>query len=43
MPSFSQFRSPLAASATTRIAVAVLLCALLWLTVGWALEGGVPA
>ncbi len=31
-------RSPLAASALTRIAAAVLLCALLWLTVAWALD-----
>ncbi|WP_280109884.1 hypothetical protein [Azospirillum sp. B506] len=36
-------RSPLAASAASRIAVAILLCALLWLTVGWALEWGGPA
>ncbi len=35
-----RFRSPLAASAASRIAVAVLLCGLLWLAVGWALEWG---
>lgn len=33
-----RFRSPLAASALTRIAAAALLCALLWLTVAWALD-----
>ncbi|WP_376992680.1 hypothetical protein [Azospirillum lipoferum] len=38
--STDRFRSPLAVSATTRIAVAVLLCALLWLTVAWVLEWG---
>jgi hypothetical protein len=43
MPNLSHFRSPLAASATTRIVAAILLCALLWLTIGWALEWGVPA
>ncbi len=35
-------RSPLAASALARVAVAVLLCALLWVTVAWALDWGVP-
>lgn len=43
MPNFSHFRSPLAAAATARIVAAILLCALLWLTVGCALEWGVPA
>lgn len=33
-----RFRSPLAASAAARIAVAALLCALLWLAVAWALD-----
>lgn len=38
-----RFRSPLSAAATTRIAAAILLCAVLWLTVGWALKWGAPA
>jgi len=32
--------SPLAASASARVAVAALLCAFLWLTVAWALDWG---
>nr|WP_255635668.1 hypothetical protein [Azospirillum sp. 412522] len=43
MTNTDRVRSPLAAAATSRIAAAILLCALLWLTVGWALEWGVPA
>ncbi|CAO3428920.1 hypothetical protein [Azospirillum endophyticum] len=38
--STDRFRSPLAAAATTRIAAAILLCVLLWLTVAWALQWG---
>ncbi|WP_158284520.1 hypothetical protein [Azospirillum sp. TSO35-2] len=33
-------RSPLAASALARVAVAALLCVGLWLTVAWALDWG---
>lgn len=40
-------RSPMAASALTRVAAALLLCTLLWLAVAWALDWipgpGMPA
>ncbi|WP_275451543.1 hypothetical protein [Azospirillum lipoferum] len=38
MTTIDRPRSPLAASAPARVAVAALLCALLWLAVFWALD-----
>lgn len=43
MTTIDRPRSPLAASALTRIAAVALLCAALWLVVAWALDWGVPA